>query len=62
MQIESGEPTAREGEVTPMHLRSMYAQDEQDALNDSRLPHIRRNPLPTTDMRRYLKQATSRRH
>mmetsp|Transcript_27503 Transcript_27503/g.49537 ORF Transcript_27503/g.49537 Transcript_27503/m.49537 type:complete len:1044 (-) Transcript_27503:1687-4818(-) len=59
MMVESGEPTAREGEITPVHLRSMYPQDGSDAF-DSHLPELRR-PLPTKDMRRYLKQAVSRR-
>lgn len=58
---DSGEPTALDGELTPVHLRSMYPQDSFDAL-DPRLPEIRRTPLPTNDMKRYLKQAVSRRH
>lgn len=58
---ESGDPTAREGELTPVNLRSVYPQDGLEAF-DPRLPEIRRTPLPTNDMRRYLKQVVSRRH
>lgn len=59
--ISSSEYTGREGRITPANISNIYPQDSSDS-SYPHLPDIRRSPLPTNEMRRYLRQAASRRH